>query len=256
MKYVLTALLALSLPTALAGNLRVGATPVPAAEILEFVKPILAKQGVNLTVVEFNDYVQPNIALGDGAIDANLFQHEPYLKAFQEKRPLGIVVAARVYVPPLGVYSRKVKDLQDLKSGSTIAIPNDPTNAARALKLIERAGLIRLDPKAGITATVFDIRSNVKKLKFRELEAAQLPRSLPDVDAAVINTNYALEVGLNPVKDAIFLEPKTSPYANVLATTQAKLSNPDLQKLKKVLLSAETRQFIQKKYGGSIIPVF
>ncbi len=239
-----------------AGTLRVGASPVPHAEILNFVKPILAKQGVELKVQEFTDYVTPNVALGEGSIDVNFFQHVPYLNSFQKDRPLGIVAGAKVHVEPIGVYSRRVKQLRDLKSGATIAIPNDPSNSGRALKLLEQAGLIRLKPNAGINATVRDISTNLKKLKFRELDAAQLPRALGDVDAAVINTNYALEAGLNPLKDALKLEGKQSPYANVLAAKPATLRNPDYLKLVAALRSPEVRAFILKKYNGAVVPAF
>lgn len=239
-----------------AGTLRVGASPVPHAEILNFVKPILAKQGVELKVQEFTDYVTPNVALGEGSVDVNFFQHVPYLNSFQKDRPLGIVAGAKVHVEPIGVYSRRVKQLRDLKSGATIAIPNDPSNSGRALKLLEQAGLIRLKPNAGINATVRDISTNLKKLKFRELDAAQLPRALGDVDAAVINTNYALEAGLNPLKDALKLEGKQSPYANVLAAKPATLKNPDYLKLVAALRSPEVRAFILKKYNGAVVPAF
>lgn len=239
-----------------AGTLRVGASPVPHAEILNFVKPILAKQGVELKVQEFTDYVTPNVALGEGSIDVNFFQHVPYLNSFQKDRPLGIVAGAKVHVEPIGVYSRRVKQLRDLNSGATIAIPNDPSNSGRALKLLEQAGLIRLKPNAGINATVRDISTNLKKLKFRELDAAQLPRALGDVDAAVINTNYALEAGLNPLKDALKLEGKQSPYANVLAAKPATLKNPDYLKLVAALRSPEVRAFILKKYNGAVVPAF
>lgn len=222
--------------TASAGTLRVGATPVPAGELLTFVKPILAKQGVTLVIREFSDYVQPNVALGEGALDANLFQHVPYLNAFQQNRPLNIVPVRKIYLPPLGLYSRRVTQVTALRRGATVAIPNDPSNGARA--------------------TVTDIVSNVKNLRFRELEAAQLPRSLADVDAAIINTNYALEVGLNPERDAIYREGASSPYVNVLATTRDKLGNPDLARLAAALTSPEAKAWLLKKYGGSVIPAF
>ena len=242
--------------TASAGTLRVGASPVPHAEILEFVKPTLAKQGVNLVIREFSDYVQPNLALADGSIDVNFFQHLPYLNSFQQGRPLGIVAGAKVHVEPIGVYSRRVQKLRDLKAGATVAIPNDPSNSGRALKLLESAGLIRLKAGVGVSATVLDITTNVKRLRFRELEAAQLPRALGDVDAAVINTNYALDAGLNPLKDALLLEDKRSPYANLLAAKPATLKNPDYLKLVKALQSPEVKAFILKKYAGAVVPAF
>ena len=242
--------------SASAGTLRVGATPVPAGELLEFVKPALARQGVNLVVREFSDYVQPNVALGEGSLDANLFQHQPYLDAFQQNRPLNIVPVRKIYLPPLGLYSKRVTEVTALKRGATVAIPNDPSNGARALLLLERAGLIRLKAGVGARANVTDIVSNVKNLRFRELEAAQLPRSLADVDAAIVNTNYALDVGLNPTRDAIFREGKNSVYVNILATTRDKLNNPDLQKLAQALTSPEAKAWLLKKYGGSIVPAF
>lgn len=242
--------------TASAGTLRVGASPVPHAEILEFVKPTLAKQGVNLVIREFSDYVQPNLALADGSIDVNFFQHLPYLNSFQKDRPLGIVAGAKVHVEPIGVYSRRVQKLSDLKAGATVALPNDPSNSGRALKLLETAGLIRLKAGVGVSATVLDITTNVKRLRFRELEAAQLPRALGDVDAAVINTNYALDAGLNPLKDALLLEDKRSPYANLLAAKPATLRNPDYLKLVKALQSPEVKAFILKKYSGAVVPAF
>lgn len=251
---ILSALVFVS--SASAGTLRVGASPVPHAEILEFVKPQLTKQGVKLEIREFTDYVQPNVALAEGSIDVNFFQHLPYLNEFQKNRPLGIVPGAKVHVEPLGIYSSRIKKLSELKTGATIAIPNDPSNSGRALKLLESAGLIRLKPSAGITATVRDITTNVKKFKFRELEAAQLPRALRDVDAAIINVNYALEAGLKPTKDALKLEDKRSAYANLLAAKPATLKNPDYLKLAKALQSPAVKAFILKKYGGSVIPAF
>ncbi|AAF10930.1 MetQ/NlpA family ABC transporter substrate-binding protein [Deinococcus radiodurans] len=239
-----------------AGTLRVAATPVPAGELLEFVKPILAKQGVKLEIREFTDYVQPNVALGEGSVDANLFQHTPYLNAFQQNRPLGIVPVKKIYLPPLGLYSKRVSKVTELAKGATIALPNDPSNEARALLLLEKAGLIRLRAGAGVSATPKDIISNIKGLKFRELEAAQLPRSLQDVDAAIVNANYALDIGLDPTKDALFHEGKNSPYVNILATTKANLNNPDLKKLTAALTSPEAKAWLLKKYGGSVIPAF
>ncbi|MPY67650.1 ABC transporter substrate-binding protein [Deinococcus sp. SDU3-2] len=243
-------------PFASAGTLRVGATPVPHAELLEFVRPTLAKQGVNLVIREFTDYVQPNLALADGSIDVNFFQHLPYLQEFQKNRPLGLVAGAKVHVEPMGLYSRRVRSLRELRSGATVALPNDPSNSGQALKLLERAGLIRLKPGVGVQATVRDITANVGRLRFRELEAAQLPRALADVDAAVINTNYALEAGLNPLKDALIFEDRRSPYANLLVAKPSTLKNSDYLKLVRVLQSPEVRAFILKKYGGAVVPAF
>lgn len=256
MKNIFSVAALLLVSTASAGTLRVGVTPVPAGELLDFVTPILAKQGVTIQKREFTDYVTPNVALGEGSLDANLFQHAPYLAAFQQNRPLNIVAVKKIYLPPLGLYSKRVKSVTELGRGATIALPNDPSNEARALVLLERAGLIRLKAGAGVSATPKDIISNVKNLKFRELEAAQLPRSLQDVDAAIVNANYALQIGLSPARDALFHESQNSVYANILATTKDKASNPDLKKLAAALTSPEAKAWLLKKYAGSIIPTF
>jgi D-methionine transport system substrate-binding protein len=236
--------------------LKVGASPVPHAEILNVVKPILAKDGINLQIIEFTDYVRPNLALADRELDANFFQHVPYLETFSTERRLNLTWVAKVHVEPMGVYSRKVKDLKSLKNGALIGIPNDPTNGGRALLLIQKAGLIKLKAGSGLSATVFDIVGNPKNLKFRELEAAQLPRSLPDLDAAVINTNFALEAKLDPLKDAILIEGADSPYANVLAVRNADKNNADIAKLAKALQSSAVREFIRSKYKGAVVPAF
>ena len=190
--------------------LKVGATAVPHAEILEQVKPILAKEGIDLQIVEFNDYVQPNLALNDGELDANYFQHQPYLDEFKSEHDVKLVSAGGVHIEPMGVYSKKVKSLDDLADGASIAIPNDPTNGGRALILLAKAGVITLKDNNDIKATVQDITANPKNVKFQEVEAAQLPRVLDDVDAAVINTNYAMQANLVPAKDALVMEDSTS----------------------------------------------
>jgi YaeC family lipoprotein len=236
--------------------LRVGASATPQAEILEVARPLLARQGIALEIRVFDDYVHPNLALGDGSIDANFFQHVPYLDEFQRNRPLGIVPRVRVFVAPMAIYSAKVKALADLPAGATIAIPNDPSNSGRALHLFARAGLLRLDPGAPVRATARDIRDNPRGLVFRELDAAQLPRVLPDVDAAVLNTNYALQAGLSPGKDGLFVESADSPYANVLAILPALAGSRELAALEAALTSPEVRAFIVQRYGGNIVPVF
>lgn len=246
-----------SAATSSTGNvLRVGASPVPHAEILEFVKPKLAAEGIDLQIVEFNDYVQPNVALEEGSIDLNYFQHQPYLDEFQKTRPLGIVGGAKVHVEPLGLYSEKVSDLASLPDGATIAISNDPSNSGRALKLLEKGGLITVAPEAGISATVADVKDNPKKFEFRELDPAQLPRSLADVDAAVINTNYALEANLNPLEDSLLLEDSTSPYANFLAGKPEMLNDARYSALVKAIQSEDVKQFILDKYKGAVVPAF
>ncbi len=238
-----------------AGDLKIGATPVPHAEILEFAKPILAKEGVNLEIIEFNDYVQPNLATDDGSIDANYFQHKPYLDSFNKDHNLNLVSVAAIHIEPIGLYSKKIKNIDQLKDGATIAIPNDPTNGGRALILLANKGLIKLKDINNVSSTVFDIVENKKNLKFVELEAAILPRSISDVDAAIINTNFAIPANLNPLKDAIILEGADSPYANIIATREDNTQNEDLQKLVKFLQSQEAKDFINNKYNGAIVLV-
>jgi D-methionine transport system substrate-binding protein len=237
-------------------KLKVGATPVPHSEILEIAKPILKDKGILLEVIEFTDYVTPNLALNDGDIDANYFQHIPYLEEFASARRLDITYIASVHIEPMGAYSKKVKDLDDLKNKAKVGIPNDPTNGGRALLLLQRAGIIELDDKAGITATKYDIISNPKNLQIIELEAAQLPRSLEDLDLAVINSNYALEAGLVATRDALIIEDANSPYVNVLAVRTKDKDRAALRELAKVLTSEPVAEFIKEKYPGSVVPAF
>jgi len=234
--------------------IKVGATPVPHAEILEFAKPILAKEGVDLEIVQFTDYVQPNLALDKGDLDANYFQHIPYLDSFNADRGLNLVAVAKVHIEPIGLYSAKVKSVAEIKDKAVIAIPNDPSNAGRALVLLEKAGLLKLKEGVGIQATVQDIVENPKNLSVKTLDAAQLPRALQDVEVAVINTNYALEGGLNPSKDALFIENSDSPYANILVVKAERADDPALKKLADVLVSEDVKKFIEEKYKGSILP--
>ena len=238
-------------------TLKVGATAVPHAEILEVVKPLLEKEGINLEIVEFNDYVQPNLALNDKELDANFFQHEPYLKNFMEEhKEVKLKSALGVHIEPMGVYSKKVKDLKDLKDGAAIAIPNDPTNGGRALLLLQKAGLLKLKDGVNEKATVQDVTENPHNFKFQEVEAAQVPRTLDDVDAAVINTNYAMQVNLVPTKDALIMEDNTSPYVNILAVRDGDEQRPEIQALVKALQSKEVKDFINEKYKGAVVPAF
>ena len=236
--------------------LKVGATPVPHAEILNLIKPQLAKEGVDLQIIEFSDYVKPNLSLADKELDANFFQHKPYLDSFSKDRGLKLTSLVAVHIEPMGVYSHKVKNVADVAEGSEVAIPNDPTNGGRALKVLETAGLIKVRPEAGVTATINDVVDNPKKIKFREIEAAQLPRALDDVALAVINSNYALGAGLNPVKDALAIESKDSPYANIVAIRTGDDSRAEIQKLKAALTSAEVKKFIETEYEGAVVPAF
>ena len=234
----------------------VGATPVPHGEILNEIKPLLAKEGVDLKVVEFTDYVKPNLALNDKELDANFFQHEPYLKKFAADRKLDLVNLVAVHIEPMGVYSKKLKDIKSVPDGAKVAIPNDPTNGGRALNILAKAGLIKLKDGVGISATVGDIVENPKNLKITEAEAAMLPRTLDDVDLAVINSNFAMEAKLNPTKDALFIEPKDSPYANIVAVRKGDENRKEIQALKKALTSPEVKKFIEDKYQGAILPSF
>ena len=235
--------------------IKVGATPVPHMEILEVVRPLLEKKGFKLEITEFTDYVQPNLAVNDGQLDANFFQHVPYLQNMVKEKNLTLDYTVKVHLEPMALYSKKVKDLKELKDGSTIAVPNDATNEARALRVLEAAGLIKV--KAGDLVTPLDITENPKKLKFKELEAAQLPRTLDDVDAAVINGNYALEAKLSPAKDALAIEAKDSPFANVLAVKKADKDKDYIKALSEALTSPEVKKFLQDKYkDGSVVPAF
>ena len=240
-----------------AKNLKVGATPVPHAELLEEIKPVLKEEGINLEIVEFSDYVQPNVALNDKELDANFFQHEPYLNDFvKEHKEMKLKNAGGIHIEPMGIYSKKITDLKDLKDGASIAIPNDPTNGGRALMLLEKAGLLKLKEGVMETATVQDVTENTKNLKFEEVEAAQVPRTLEDVDAAVINTNYAMQIKLVPTKDALFMEDSTSPYVNIVAVREGDENRPEIQSLLKALKSDKIKKFIEDKYNGAIVPAF
>lgn len=242
--------------TVLAGELKVGATPVPHAELLNLVKEDLKSEGVDLKVVEFTDYVTPNLALAEGELDANFFQHFPYLEKFSNERGLNLVSAGKIHVEPLGVFSQKIKDIKDLPDKATIAIPSDPSNGGRALILLHNNGIIKLNDPTNLYVTEFDIVENPKKLKFKPIEAAQLPRVLPDVEAAVINGNYALEAGFSPVEDSLLLEGAESPYANIIAVKSGDESKEDIQKLLKALQSKKVSDYIGANYKGGVVPAF
>lgn len=236
--------------------LSVAATAVPHAEILEFVKPALAKDGVELEIKVFTDYVQPNVQVAEKRLDANFFQHQPYLDEFNNSRGTELISVAGVHVEPFGAYSSTVKTLVELPQGANVVIPNDATNGGRALLLLQKAGLIRLKNGAGITATAKDIVKNPKGLKIRELEAATLARVLNQVDLALINTNYALEAKLNPTQDALIIEGSDSPYVNILVARPDNKDSAAMQKLAKALNSPEVKAFILEKYQGAVVPAF
>ncbi|MEN5239375.1 MULTISPECIES: MetQ/NlpA family ABC transporter substrate-binding protein [Pseudomonas] len=256
MKKLLAVVAAVAAFSAQAETLTVAATPVPHAEILNFVKPQLAKEGVELKVKEFTDYIQPNVQVAEKRLDANFFQHQPYLDEFNKAKKTNLVSVAGVHIEPLGVYSAKVKKLDELASGATVVIPNDATNGGRALLLLDKAGVIKLKDNKNILSTVKDITGNDKGLKFRELEAATIPRVLTQVDAALINTNYALEAKLNPEKDALAIEGSDSPYVNILVARPDNKDSDAMKKLAAALHSPEVKQFITEKYKGAVVPAF
>ena len=237
-------------------TLKIGATPVPHAELLEEIKPDLKAQGINLEIVEFNDYVQPNIALNDKELDANFFQHEPYLQDFTaEHKDVKLKNAGGIHIEPMGIYSKKITKLDELPDGAAVSIPNDPTNGGRALLLLQKAGLLKLRENVSEMATVQDIVDNSHNLLIQEVEAAQLPRTLEDVDISIINTNFAMNADLNPMKDALFIEDKTSPYVNIVAVRQDE-NRDEIQKLLAALKSDKVKKFIEDKYKGAIVPAF
>lgn len=237
--------------------LKVGATPEPHAEMLKLVVDNLAEQGITLKVMEFTDYVTPNEALEGGQIDANFFQHLPYMESFNSERGYHIVNAGGIHIEPVALYSKKLSSLADIKNGATIAIPNDPTNEGRALLLLQSAGLIKLDENAGITATPQNIVENPKNIKFHEIEAASLPRVLLDVDAAVINGNYAIPAGLRANSDGLVVEGADSPYVNVVAVKDGNENSDKITALVKALQSEEIAEFITERYpNGEVVKVF
>lgn len=236
--------------------IKIGVTAGPHAQIFDQVKKVAAKDGLQIQVIEFSDYVQPNAALAAGDLDANAYQHKPYLDAQVKDRGYKIVSVGYTVNFPMGLYSKKIKSLNELKEGARFGLPNDPTNGGRALLLLQDKGLIKLKEGAGLKATPLDVVQNPKKLKFVELDAAQLPRSLDDLDASAVNTNFAISAGLNPVKDAIALEDAKGPYVNLIAVREADKSKPWVAKLLKAYHSEEIRKFIQTEFKGSVLPGF
>lgn len=233
-------------PFAFAGGkkLVIGVTPFPHKDLMLVAQKELAKDGYELEIREFTDYVQPNMALHSGALDANFFQHIPYLENMNKQENLALTWIAKVHIEPLGLYSKKIKNIKDLKKGDRLAVPNDPTNEARALRLLEKHKVIQIKP--GELVTVQDITANPLNLEILELEAAQLPRVLQDVTAAVINTNFAAEADLVPARDAIVIEGKDSPYANVIAVRKADVDIPAIKALAKACNSPAVKEYIEK----------
>jgi D-methionine transport system substrate-binding protein len=238
--------------------LEVAASAIPHAQILEFIKPQLRAQGIDLQVKVFTDYIQPNLQVEEKQLDANFFQHQPYLDAFNREHGTHIVAVpnSKVHIEPFGAYSRKIKQLGQLRDGAQIAVPNDPSNSARALLLLQKQGLLELKDPTDIFATSHDIVRNPKRIKIRELEAATLPRVLDDVDIALINTNYALAAGLNPTRDALFIEGADSPYANLVAARPDNVNSPAIQKLVAALRSPAAKQFVKETYHGAVLTTF
>ena len=250
----LAMVLALAAPSFAAEGIVVGVTPFPHKDIMLAAKPLLAKEGYNLVIKEFTDYVQPNMALASKQLFANFFQHEPYLDNMNKEKKLDLVSIGKVHIEPLGVYSKKIKKLADLKKGNSVSVPNDPTNEARALRLLEANGVITI--KSGALVTVADITKNPLGLKFHELDAAQLPRTLDDVTASVINTNFAGEAGLVPSRDALVMEGSESPYANIIVVRNEDKDSPKAKALMKAVQPPEGKEYIQKNLvDRGIVPV-
>ena len=241
-------------------TLTVGATPNPHAEILAQVKDDLAAEGIDLVVKEYSDYVVPNTAVEEGNLDANYFQHTPYMEEFNEKNGTHLVSVGKVHYEPMGIYPGLTKTLEELKDGATIAVPNDTTNEARALQLLAAQGLIELKEDAGLNATPNDITSNPKNLQFKELEAAMLPQTASEVDLSVINSNFAMEGGMNPATDALASEDADSEaaqtFANIIAVKEGHENDPAIQALVKALQSDKVKEYIEKTYSGAVVAVF
>ena len=254
-KFLVTAAVAALISgAALAEDIKVGVTPGEHAQIMEKVREIAAEKGLNIEILEFSDYVVPNQALADGDLNANSFQHKPYLDNQIADRGFDLVPVAKTITTPMGVYSKKVKNLSELADGATVGIPNDPTNGGRALLILEKEGLIKVNPDAGLKAGPADVTENPKNLQFAELDAAQLPRSLDDVDAAVINTNYALEAGLHPNTDAIAIEGTESPYANLIVVRSEDKDAPWVKTLVESYNNDTIKDFINEEFKGALIP--
>ena len=237
-------------------SIKVGTTAGADVEILEKARDVAAKNNLTVEIIEFSDYVRPNLSLADKEVDLNSFQHIPYLESFSQERGLDLASIVTTYVSPLGFFSLKIKSLDELKEGDQLAIPNDPTNGGRALLLLQKAGFIKVDPEAGLTATPHDIIENDLKLRIIEVDAAQTPRSLEDVAAAAINNTYAIPAGLIPAKDAIYLEDADSPYVNVIVARAEDKDNPLYKRFVEAYQSQEVAEFILDRFEGSTLPAF
>jgi len=237
--------------------LKVGTISGPETELMQVAQEVAKKQfGLTIQIVEFSDYIQPNAALSDGDIDANMFQHQPYLDQQIKDKHYALVTVGKTFIYPMGIYSNKIKHINDIKSQAIVGLPNDPSNEGRALLLLQKAKLITLKKEAGIYATVNDILENPKQLQFKELDAAQLARALPDVDIAVINTNYAIPAGLTPTKDAILLEGKDSPYANIIVVRTNEVNDPRIKQLVASFQSDAVRKAAQRIFKNQALPAW
>lgn len=234
----------------------VGATPVPHQELLELIKDDLKNEGIELEIVQFNDYVQPNKGLEDKSLDANFFQHVPYMEEFAQKNGMELVSVGKIHVEPMAVYSKKIKNINDLKDGDTILIPNDPTNGGRALILLDKAGVIKLKDNTKLDSELSDITENQKNLKIEQLAPEQLAPRLGEVAAAIINSNFALDAKLSFKDDTIFVEDKESPYVNIVTVLKGRENEEKIQKLVKALQSEKVKKYLEEKYSGSVIPAF
>ncbi|WP_347266086.1 MetQ/NlpA family ABC transporter substrate-binding protein [Paracoccus sp. (in: a-proteobacteria)] len=252
----LTSALVLLAGMAAAENIKVGVSVGEHAEIMEQVAKVAEARGLNIEILEFTDYVVPNQALNDGDLQANSFQHQPYLDNQIKDRGFDLVAIGKTITTPMGIYSERLKSLDELADGAKVALPNDPTNGGRALLLLQDKGVIGLADGVGLTPTPLDVTKNPKGLQFLELDAAQLPRALADADVAIINTNYALEAGLNPEKDAIAIEAAESPYANIIVVRSADKDAPWAKALVEAYHSPEVKKYIQDKYTGAVIPAW
>ena len=236
--------------------LNVAASSTPHAEILEQVVDVLAEQGIDLQIHEYGDYVVPNTAVEEGAEDVNFFQHLPYLENFNAENGTHLVSVAGIHIEPMGIYAGNTASLDALADGATVAVPNDVTNEARALMLLEAQGLITLDPAAGVEATPNDIVDNPLNLTFNEVEAAMVPNIVSEVDIAIINSNYAMEAGFNPVEDSLAIEDAESPYVNILVVKEGNENDPAVQALIAAIETDAVRDFILDSYDGAVVPVF
>lgn len=255
-KILMAVVLGASLMAHAADKLVVGASPTPHAELLEHLKPMLLQQGIDLEIKVYTDYVQPNVQLVEKRIDANFFQHKPYMDEFNRSRGASVQAVADVLIAPFGAYSKKMTNISELKDGAVVAIPNDAVNGGRALQLLDQAKVIKLTDAKNNMATEKDIAQNLKNIKIKQLEAPMLPRVLGEVDLAIINTTFALEAKLNPAKDALILESGQSNYVNLLAARTDNKDSPAMKKLASALRSPESKKFILERFKGSLVPAF